>query len=233
MTARLVDVRRLTDVGYVRHAYPAHCHPTEALRAGKDWDCWIEELEKVDLRKICVMSTDSYDQARVADLAHLQNPKIVPCFGRSCSDTGFHPWSSHTLSLDECPEKIAHYTKLFGEPNDESKSLYEAFPQPKSLKSALAELEAYLVHFPDALVGEVGLDRSYRIPDPRQTERGLTRLQTPLAHQLVVLRAQVELACRLKRSVSMHSVRATGQTSDFLDEMQASPAFAGICTSLH
>lgn len=121
---------------------------------------------------------------------------------------------------------------MFGEPNDaETAALYDALPAPKALQEALEEIENYLKMFPDALVGEVGLDRSFRLPDPREEGRKLTRLQTPVAHQMAVLRPQVELACRYQRSVSMHSVRAAGNTTEFLSEMQKTPSFAHIRAS--
>lgn len=151
---------------------------------------------------------------------------------RGRSDAGFHPWYSHTLSLeDPAPDKRAHYTALFGEGDAETCALYDALPAPRPLRDALAEVEAHLEEFPDALLGEVGLDRSFRLPDPRAAApRKLTRLQTPIAHQRTVLRAQVDLACKLRRSVSMHSVRAAGHTTEFLAEMAAEPSFKTIRT---
>ena len=84
MTSTLVDVGgRRTDAGYVVWLIVAHCHPTEELRHGKEWEKWIEELRDVDLRQICVMSTDMVDQPRVAELARtVDDGKVVPCFGR-------------------------------------------------------------------------------------------------------------------------------------------------------
>lgn len=151
---------------------------------------------------------------------------------RRHSDAGFHPWYSHTLSLeDPAPEKRAHYTALFGEGDAETCALYDALPAPRPLRDALAEVEAHLEEFPGALLGEVGLDRSFRLPDPRaDAPHKLTRLQTPIAHQRTVLRAQVDIACKLRRSVSMHSVRAAGQTTDFLAEMATEPSFKIIRT---
>lgn len=84
MTSTLVDVgRRRTDAGYGARLTAAHCHPTEELRHGKEWEEWIDEVRRVDLHQICVMSTDMVDQPRVAELARtVDDGKVVPCFGR-------------------------------------------------------------------------------------------------------------------------------------------------------
>lgn len=84
MTSTLVDVGgRRTDAGYGAWLTAAHCHPTEELRHGRKWEYWVEEVKRVDLRQICVMSTDTVDQPRVADLARtVDDGKVVPCFGK-------------------------------------------------------------------------------------------------------------------------------------------------------
>lgn len=149
------------------------------------------------------------------------------------SPVGYHPWAAHTLSLEKTPDARTHYARLFGEAqDDETAALYDALPSPTPLSDALDQLCAHLKAFPQALVGEVGLDRSFRIPDPRVGGRRLTRLQTPIDHQLAVLRPQMQMACALGRSVSMHSVRAAGQTTAFLDEMRKEKSFADIRMSL-
>lgn len=146
---------------------------------------------------------------------------------------GYHPWAAHTISLEKTPNSRAHYARLFGEAQDEeTAALYDSLPAPTPLSDALEQLRMHLEAFPHALVGEVGLDRSFRLPDPRVGGRQLTRLQTPIDHQLAVLRPQVQLACVLGRSVSMHSVRAAGQTTAFLDEMRKEKGFASIGTSV-
>lgn len=132
-------------------------------------------------------------------------------------------------------------------------------PAPVSLQDTLATLRGNLEAHPSALLGEVGIDRAFQLPvspagytlDPavrgpalakKQAEethslgrrsRALTLLKTPLEHQLSVLTAQVELAVKLRRSVSMHSVKAPGATLQWLDEMKkrlpsATPSLAGM-----
>lgn len=171
------------------------------------------------------MSTDAWDQRLVARAAAAWPGKVVPAFG-------VHPWCVHTLSLSHpAPPAHEHYEALLGPGATE---LLPHLPPPVSLTEAMAQLEAYLVAHPTALVGEVGLDRSFRIPIPHTSPRRLSRCQTPLAHQLAVLRAQITLAGQYGRSISMHSVRAAGATSDLLAAAAAEiPGFRQIGVLLH
>ncbi|WFD23558.1 Cut9-interacting protein scn1 [Malassezia equina] len=171
------------------------------------------------------MSTDAWDQRLVARAAAAWPGKVVPAFG-------VHPWCVHTLSLSHpAPPAHEHYEALLGPGATE---LLPHLPPPVSLTEAMAQLEAYLVAHPTALVGEVGLDRSFRIPIPHTSPRRLSRCQTPLAHQLAVLRAQITLAGQYGRSISMHSVRAAGATSDLLATAAAEiPGFRQIGVLLH
>ena len=71
------------------------------------------------------------------------------------------------------------------------------------------------------MVGEVGLDRAFRVPlDYHATPRVLTSFSIPLEHQLTVLEAQLELAVELGRNVSIHSVKAQQATIDLLMKMK-------------
>lgn len=212
------------------HLIDAHCHPTEQVRsrAGHtvDIDAWIEEAGSVHLHKICVMSTDMWDQSLVARLADAYPNKIVPCFG-------IHPWAAHTISIqDPPPDRRTHYTNLFG-PTQEEQAWLEALPTPVSLTQVLSLLEANLAKYPHALVGEIGMDRSFRIPIPQSSPRVLTKWQTPFEHQLAVLEAQLRVACQQRRSVSMHSVRAAGPTTALLERMCTYAGFNGISIDLH
>ncbi|KAE8227572.1 hypothetical protein CF326_g7531 [Tilletia indica] len=126
--------------------------------------------------------------------------------------------------------------------------LIEYLPEPIALSQVLKTLRADLESFPNAMLGEVGLDRSFRLPWPLQARAAraaaafeqsngtskpmqnstgrasklawtLSSFTTPLSHQLAVLQAQVCLAIDLRRSVSLHSVKAHGATSDFFMHM--------------
>ena len=86
------------------------------------------------------------------------------------------------------------------------------------------------------MLGEVGLDRSFRIPTtgghiaphsmPPVLEDGSERfityseLKTPIAHQLAVLEAQLDVAVRRRRNASVHCVAAQGALVTLLAKMQ-------------
>lgn len=155
------------------------------------------------------MATDPADQELVAELA-AADPRVVPAFG-------FHPWAAHRIGSG--PE---HYAALFGAPpTPDAQRALELLPPPLPLADALADLRAHLMRYPHALLGEVGLDRSFRLPAPPGAATRLVPLQTPLEHQMALLEAQVRIAVELGRSVSMHSVRAAGPTLAFLDRLYA------------
>ena len=72
------------------------------------------------------------------------------------------------------------------------------------------------------MVGEVGLDKSFRIahnPSPAPPPRKLSPFSTPLNHQMVIIEAQLQLAVELTRNVSMHSVGAQQPTVELLQRM--------------
>ncbi len=71
------------------------------------------------------------------------------------------------------------------------------------------------------MIGEVGLDRAFRVPyDYFASPRQLTPFTVPLSHQLAILEAQIDLAVDLRRNISMHSVKAQMNTKDLLDKMK-------------
>eukprot|EP00752_Nemacystus_decipiens_P010441 g9302.t1 len=87
----------------------------------------------------------------------------------------------------------------------------------------LQNLTALLEEHPQALVGEIGLDKVARTPETRRVEWD---------HQLEVFRAQMALAAELSRPTSVHCVKAYGKIVDFLREAdQNRPAGSGECTT--
>lgn len=164
--------------------------------------------------------------------------------------SGYHPWYSHTISLDdEVTSREDHYRSLLIDSRstlqakEELEALLPHLPPPRSLKAILSELRTHLEEFPSALLGEVGLDRAFRIPAAKHvvqdqpSEQGLldsqpptnehtlalrgkrlTTLSVPIEHQLKVVLAQIGVAVDLGRSVSFHSVRAPEATIQLLKE---------------
>lgn len=112
-------------------------------------------------------------------------------------------------------------------------------PDPISLSSCLDSILCHFNEFPEAMLGEVGLDRSARVPIvPGAEERRLSPFLIPFDHQVTILTAQLDLAVRQKRNISLHrsekscadpiaraeiyfeSVQAQKASVDLLQQMQ-------------
>ncbi|KAL4793617.1 hypothetical protein BDV19DRAFT_215016 [Aspergillus venezuelensis] len=218
--------------------FDAHCHPTDTMAS-------IDDIPAMKATTLTVMSTRADDQDLVFQSAKKlagdssakkgDTDRILPCFG-------WHPWFSHQLiddtaanaksesngqegdspSADEV--KKAHYSKVLKPPPDDD--FISTLPPPKPLSQLLSETRSKLEAFPHALVGEVGLDRAFRLPQPWTPEeiesrngamtpgsregRKLSFHQVRPEHQKAVLEAQLRLAGELQRPVSVHSVQGHG-----------------------
>ncbi|KAJ5788533.1 hypothetical protein N7457_003523 [Penicillium paradoxum] len=220
--------------------YDAHCHPTDTMAS-------VADIPQMKATTLTIMATRGEDQDLVLQTAvslsakttHSATDRIVPCFG-------WHPWFSHQILDDtakptaaqDAAEKSAHYAAvLTGVAENEDQSFIDLLPFPKPLSELISETRARLQQFPNALVGEVGLDRSFRLPSPWTTSeidnrddqitpgsregRRLTHYRVKPEHQRVVLKAQLQLAGEMNRPVSIHSVQAHGGVFDLLKELWA------------
>lgn len=221
------------DVPWHRGIFDAHCHPTETMSS-------IDEIPNMKATVLTIMATRREDQDLVDKVAtrfplnredvYQETPlkSVVPAFG-------WHPWLSYQVfddrSTNERPDAITHYKNVLT-PEIEDEAFLRALPEPISLTQFLAETEERLKNHPFALVGEVGLDRAFRLPKewlPGEIEsrdasrtpgsregRKLSPYRVKLAHQKVILEAQLGLAAKLERPVSMHSVQAHGLVHEVL-----------------
>ena len=181
--------------------------------------------------------------------------------------SGYHPWFCHLLSVEETDtpiDKYTHYACIFIPENlkpEKSEQYHQilkeiigGLPEPVRLRPLLEEMRQRIRKAQNlkqlVMIGEVGLDRSFRVPYPRHdpqdtsTESGnaspilaaentiatagedemarkqavtiprktLTPFTTSTAHQLRVLEMQVELAIEFGINVSLHSVKAQGES---------------------
>lgn len=224
--------------------YDAHCHPTDTMAS-------ISDIPNMKAAALTVMSTRGEDQELVAKVAKNlgeyscysgndnSNGKIVPCFG-------WHPWFAHQIQIQENSSaetnsdsiKAQHYRNvLFGTLGNEEEDsrFFKTLPAPKPLSVLLDETKARLLARPNALVGEVGLDKAFRLPMPWQEEelesrntgltpgsregRRLSPYKVTLEHQKALLKAQLQLAGQLRRAVSVHSVQAHGAVLEVFQEL--------------
>ncbi len=214
--------------------FDSHCHPTDIMASVKD-------IASMKARVLTVMSTRAQDQDLAREAAKMypledsgleftnsSSKHVVPAFG-------WHPWFSHQmyddLKEEVEPDQVEHYRSVLS-PKPDDHDFMKALPTPLSLRRFLLETENRLKDFPYALVGEIGLDRNFRLPnspsamtgDMKSKTGGSEKVYTPgtregrslspyrvdMDHQKTVLRAQFELAAKLRRPVSVHSVQAHG-----------------------
>jgi Tat protein secretion system quality control protein TatD with DNase activity len=201
----------------------------------------IADIPRMKATTLTVMSTRGEDQDLVLQIAkdlakdfpatEKQPPRVLPCFG-------WHPWFSHQIFDDTADKsdsrsgigkpaaevKKAHYSKVL-KPSPDDAFIF-TLPEPKPLSQLISETRSRLLDFPTALVGEVGLDRAFRLPqawtqediDARNGEmtpgsregRRLSPHVVRIEHQKAILEAQLRLAGELHRPVSVHSVQGHG-----------------------
>ena len=224
--------------------YDAHCHPTDTVSS-------LEDIPHMKAKVLTIMATRSQDQELVlsvaADLGADKNTfsndtkgqaiscRVVPSFG-------WHPWFSHQIYDDtreangQAPssvDKVQHYRRVITPPPYDEGFIHN-LPEPRALSDLLATTKQYLLKHPFALVGEIGLDRSFRLPEStrtgqaREPEPGLTpgsrdgRKLSPyhvdMNHQRRILKAQLNLAGETGRAVSIHGVAAHGIVLETLQE---------------
>jgi Tat protein secretion system quality control protein TatD with DNase activity len=211
--------------------FDAHCHPTDTMSS-------IDDIPHMKAKVLTIMATRREDQDLVESVARRfplndndESKSVVPAFG-------WHPWFSYQIFDDrltsEKPNSIVHYRSVLT-PKGEDEAFLRALPEPKSLTEFLSETEDRLRRHPFALIGEVGLDRSFRLPkdwlphelDSRDASltpgcregRRLSPYKVQLAHQKLILEAQLRLAAKLQRPASIHSVQAHGAVLEVLKSL--------------
>ncbi|KAF2451012.1 Metallo-dependent hydrolase [Karstenula rhodostoma CBS 690.94] len=229
--------------------FDAHCHPTDIMTS-------IPTLPTMQARCLTIMGTRAQDQHLVAHVADTYGVKsanpaawdrkecMIPCFG-------WHPWFAHTMYLDDTPTpsaddaspkpltpaaKISHYQSILTphreHPSDDDKQIFLSLPDPSPFSAFLAQTRDYLTTYPLALVGEIGLDRAFRIPEAYAGERAeneltpggregrrLTPFRCAPAHQKEVFKRQLQLAAEMGRGVSVHGVQAHGMVFEAIREL--------------
>ncbi|KAB5540406.1 TatD family [Coniochaeta sp. 2T2.1] len=235
------------DVG----VFDAHCHPTDTMSS-------IADIPNMSARVLTVMSTRAQDQDLVPSVADTHGIQDVDALHSSSSSSsssrhilpafGWHPWFSYQLYDDSLPRekatyppdstdpkaaKIAHYKSVLVPAPDEE--FISSLPDLIPLSTYLPQVRSRLKAYPLSLVGEVGLDKGFRLPVPWTEEehsardasltpggregRWLSPHRVSLPHQTNILQAQLRLAGELGRACSVHGVQAHGALFDALSSM--------------
>ncbi len=130
---------------------------------------------------------------------------------------GIHPWYAHLYTFDSHIEKLDHYNKVLkwsGNAKEKLQNFDSEFatlvgqlPDPIVLPRKI-DLSPSLPQF----IGEVGLDKVFRIPLSKTKEGfgdtvGLSHFTCTLEHQLVILEWWLHQAARHSLSVQVHAVK--------------------------
>ena len=179
----------------------------------------ITELENLKTAGLCIMATSIKDQENVSETALNYPDKIIPCFG-------FHPWFVHAIYDDSqhqtVPDKAEHYRSVIRPEPDQA--FIDGMPELQPLSQHVASLRKHLEQHKQAMVGEVGLDKAFRIPDPDKpressTRNVLSKHRTTTEHQTMVLIAQLKLAAEYNRACSIHGVQVSGYLHNAISQL--------------
>ncbi|KAF4999932.1 hypothetical protein FGRMN_2170 [Fusarium graminum] len=194
------------------------------------------------------MATRTQDQPLVSSIAKSHGIKGPECLSQDrttiVAGYGRHPWFCHELfddssedptyvpSQDVQAAKAKHYKAVLS-PAPEDPAFWRDLPVPIALSTFIAETRARLIEDPFAMIGEIGLDKPFRLPmqwtdprperDPTRTPGGRERRQLSqhrisIPHQKAVFMAHLKLAGELGRAVSVHGVQVHGILYDALSE---------------
>jgi Tat protein secretion system quality control protein TatD with DNase activity len=140
---------------------------------------------------MALMSTHPRDYPRVTQLTE-SLPKQVPGT-RIVPCYGVHPWFLHELSERDWE------------------------PSPSGVPNFVESLDELIASTPNAMVGEIGLDRARYDPDTLD-------LPTPIERQVIAFEAQMTIAAKRKRPVSIHSVQSFGPMMQVLSRLKKNPS---------
>lgn len=200
----------------------AHCHPTDSPET-------LDAIASMLTEKLVCMSTAFHDIDSVAALAERFPSKVVPAYG-------YHPWFTHLVYVDENKkDKYDHYRSVLVPcPTDE---FIDQLPDPQPFSDYLEKMHDYLSNNVYAIVGELGLDKVFKLPHPPLCpgQKGsLSQYKVNIDHQVKIFTLQLKMAVNLSRPLSIHSVQTASLMFDtinfVLEELNVSlPETPNIC----
>ncbi|RBR14452.1 uncharacterized protein FIESC28_07688 [Fusarium coffeatum] len=221
--------------------FDAHNHIGERVHS-------ITDLPTMKSRNLAIMATRTQDQPLIEAIVKEHGVKGPECFSQDKTTVvagyGRHPWFSHQLyddsvenptyvASDDIEEEKGRHYKAVLSPPPKNPAWWNQEPVPIALSTFIAETRTRLLQDPFAMVGEIGLDKPFRLPmhwpdrrperDPARTDGGrerrpLSQHRITIPHQKAVFTAHLKLAGELGRPVSVHGVQVHGILYDALTE---------------
>lgn len=186
----------------------AHCHVVD----GGQWTSIISELDD-ECDRIIVMTT-GFDNIDKLCGEQVLPRSVIPAFG-------FHPWMAGSVYFEN-RDKLAHYREVLNPcPSNEDIS---QLVEPRPFAEYLDLMRKYLTRNPQAVVGELGLDKPFRLA---LDDDKLSPFRVGMDHQRRVFGAQLALAGEFKRPISVHSVQCHGHV--FNDVARLSKGIPAVC----
>ncbi|KAG0749936.1 hypothetical protein G6F57_001053 [Rhizopus arrhizus] len=180
----------------------AHCHPHDDTSN-------LSMIPRLKTGHITIMGVRQDDWDRVSDVA------------KECDKVGIHPWFCYRLMVQDKPRE-EHYQDVLRCPDEEElNKLIGDLDAPFSYDTWYQNLRQKLIDHPNAIVGEIGVDRSAKLlPGGAVEWHGVkpTNVQCTIEHQMKIFEIQSSLARELNRGVSIHCVQGQGHLFDYLKE---------------
>ncbi|KAI9280527.1 hypothetical protein BY458DRAFT_544808 [Sporodiniella umbellata] len=192
----------------------SHCHPHDDVGN-------LAMIPQLKTRHITIMGVRQDDWDTVSAVAKSCNEvlknKCIPCFG-------IHPWFCFRL-MTENQTQDKHYNEVLKCPDEkEIDDMIRELERPFPYDVWYHNLRQKLIEHPNALVGEIGIDRSAKLLPRGSIEwHGVkqTNVECKVEHQLKIFEIQSNLARELDRGVSVHCVQAQGHLYNFLKSQSA------------
>ena len=213
----------------------------------------VPDIANMKAKALVIMATRREDQGLISEVAteYGVDEDAVPSAAEDkdwrgvVPSYGWHPWFSHQIYDDTSEQDLHSSTSLSLEqkrqhymavltPMPSDTAFLDALPEPIRLSTLISDIRASLSQHPLALIGEIGLDRAFRIPEawlpadaasrndeitPGSREgRRLSPYRVTIEHQKKLLLAQLHLAGEMSRAASIHGVQAHGMLYETLKE---------------
>ncbi|ODV95610.1 hypothetical protein PACTADRAFT_50305 [Pachysolen tannophilus NRRL Y-2460] len=220
--------------------YDAHCHLSPFFVKN--------EFDVRDGVCINLMSTNQFDVYEVFKLSK-KYENIIPCYG-------IHPWYSHLFTFDEYDGNLSkeefkkiHYLKVLTNMGkkidsfDDNDKFLSILPFPIFIKDYISNvIEKYIKESKDSMIGEIGLDKLFRIPstgyfgyyrDDKEeydnNDKKLTNYKVSMDHQILIFKEFLKISLIYEKPISLHCVKAHGILLDIVQKFCLENTKITIC----